>query len=425
MVSVTKQYAEKYPDAAPLLTNRDCAHCIDLVAKDSANAPAFSALLVDVNLLVDLLNNDRVNGIRKEINRTRGLEDWVVKTDKLADTRFNKAGIMLMSVRTQRALLKLLSSGHPSFKEYYESHDASRRNKIDATLNIPNHNFWLKVDLAIKWFNHIHYASKLVSSNSFPMSAYLPTVIALHNGLRDVLQGPTGMFDSIFGAGSVEHLSNEVLYKRFNMSGATIDSRRVGLLDPYQVWSFIVDPYKDELPRHVAIEPSLVQQVNGMLDFFLKNTDANVKKEIRKEFMEFFGRQGDWVHVFHDVSAHAKLSDIQIVIDQNKLTLNEVSEWVLKTGGHDSRLQFFTILSQNRIYDKIVEPLLSVRSTGSIVVERVAKPMKNDVLSKFRQRLGEERAEMCLRAGMNLGFLMNSRAEIRGQKIKKTDTTCE
>jgi len=38
--------------------------------------------------------------------------------------------------------------------------------------------------------------------------------------------------------------------------------------------------------------------------------------------------------------------------------------------------------------------------------------MKNDVLSKFRQRLGEEHAEMCMHAGMNLGFLMNSRAEI-------------
>ena len=69
----------------------------------------------------------------------------------------------------------------------------------------------------------------------------------------------------------------------------------------------------------------------------------------------------------------------------------------------------FTILSKNRLYEKVIEPLLSVRSTGSITVERVAKPMKNDVLSKFRQRLGEEHAEMCMCAGMNLCFLMNSR----------------
>ncbi len=73
-------------------------------------------------------------------------------------------------------------------------------------------------------------------------------------------------------------------------------------------------------------------------------------------------------------------------------------------------------LYNQRLYEKIIEPLLSVRSTGSITVERVAKPMKNDVLSKFRQRLGEERAEMCMRAGMNLGFLMNSRAQIRSAK---------
>ena len=82
---------------------------------------------------------------------------------------------------------------------------------------------------------------------------------------------------------------------------------------------------------------------------------------------------------------------------------------------HQPPNQFFTILSQNCLYDKIVERLLSVQSMGSIVVECVAKPMKNDVLSKFRQHLGEECAEMCLRAGMNL----------RGQKIKKTHTTCK
>jgi len=76
----------------------------------------------------------------------------------------------------------------------------------------------------------------------------------------------------------------------------------------------------------------------------------------------------------------------------------------------------FTILSKNRLYEKVIEPLLSVRSTGSITVERVAKPMKNDVLSKFRQRLGEEHAEMCMCAGMNLCFLMNSRAQIQSAK---------
>jgi len=121
MFSVAKQYSDEHPNAVPLLTNRDCAHCIDLVAKDSANAPAFSALLVDINLLIDLLNVDRVNGIQKEINRTGELKEWVIKTDKLSDTRFNKAGIMLMSVRVQRPLLELLSSGHPRFKEYYDS----------------------------------------------------------------------------------------------------------------------------------------------------------------------------------------------------------------------------------------------------------------------------------------------------------------
>jgi hypothetical protein len=61
----------------------------------------------------------------------------------------------------------------------------------------------------------------------------------------------------------------------------------------------------------------------------------------------------------------------------------------------------------------LIEPLLSLRTTGSITVERIAKPMKHKVLEKHRNRLGIPKAEMLLRVGLNLRALM-----ARGKALK-------
>ncbi len=46
--------------------------------------------------------------------------------------------------------------------------------------------------------------------------------------------------------------------------------------------------------------------------------------------------------------------------------------------------------------------------------ERVAKPLKNGVLTKERNRLSVEHADMQLRAGLNLRFLLEARKAIMG-----------
>ena len=62
---------------------------------------------------------------------------------------------------------------------------------------------------------------------------------------------------------------------------------------------------------------------------------------------------------------------------------------------------------------EIAKPLLSVRITGSITVERVAKFIKNSILTKNRNKTGTVRAEMQLRAGLNLRFLYDAKEHIR------------
>ena len=49
--------------------------------------------------------------------------------------------------------------------------------------------------------------------------------------------------------------------------------------------------------------------------------------------------------------------------------------------------------------------LLSVRITGSMTVERVAKPLKNRVLTKERAKMSSEKSALLLRVGLNLRFM--------------------
>lgn len=98
----------------------------------------------------------------------------------------------------------------------------------------------------------------------------------------------------------------------------------------------------------------------------------------------------------------------------HKLTLDDVTSWVTKTGGHDSRITWFTVNApRSPFFLEIAKPLLSVRITGSITVERVAKFIKNSILTKNRNKTGTVRAEMQLRAGLNLRFLYDAKEHIR------------
>ena len=61
----------------------------------------------------------------------------------------------------------------------------------------------------------------------------------------------------------------------------------------------------------------------------------------------------------------------------------------------------------------IAIPLASIRTEGSISVERVAKPLKNKVWSKERNKLGPEKAAVLLRAGLNLRFLHEAKQSLK------------
>jgi hypothetical protein len=61
----------------------------------------------------------------------------------------------------------------------------------------------------------------------------------------------------------------------------------------------------------------------------------------------------------------------------------------------------------------VAKPLLSIKTTGSISVERLAKPLKNKVATKERNRLDTDKRTVLQRAGLNLRLKSESLKSVK------------
>ena len=85
----------------------------------------------------------------------------------------------------------------------------------------------------------------------------------------------------------------------------------------------------------------------------------------------------------------------------------QVQDWVERHSGIDRRIRWFEAYApNNKFYQHIAKPLLSIRTTGSNDVERKCKPLKSKVLIKTRNKIKDRKAEMLFRTPQNLRQLM-------------------
>ncbi len=77
------------------------------------------------------------------------------------------------------------------------------------------------------------------------------------------------------------------------------------------------------------------------------------------------------------------------------------------------------------LYQKVGKGLLSMKSVGSMDVERTAKPFKHCILTKDRNKLGEEKGIVMFRAGQNLKHLHDARIAIKGKAYAGVNGTGE
>ena len=104
-------------------------------------------------------------------------------------------------------------------------------------------------------------------------------------------------------------------------------------------------------------------------------------------------------------------------------TIGEVQDWVEKHGGIDGRLRWFEAYSPNNaFYQRIAKPLLSIRTAGSIDVERKVKPLKSKILTKSRNQSRDQKSQMLFRASENLRQLSKIKMEFKRQGIPLPST---
>lgn len=164
---------------------------------------------------------------------------------------------------------------------------------------------------------------------------------------------------------------------------------------------------------------SLPFQIDGMIKFFTQQEeDEEAKKKIQTEIYTELGhmrnQDGEFLHRFIAGAAPALVSYDEQVVEEKKLTLEVVDTWVMEHGGHNGRIGFFSGFYPTNMSQKIATPLLSMKTTGSISVERAAKPLKNKVATNERNRLGTDKRSLLLRVGINLRLKALSLKESAG-----------
>ena len=104
------------------------------------------------------------------------------------------------------------------------------------------------------------------------------------------------------------------------------------------------------------------------------------------------------------------MSSAQLDLNNREFTIDDVVEWVEKSGNINGRFAFFdTFHANSEFYQRVAKPLLSMRAVGSIDVERRVKAMKGNILTKKWKKLKDPKGVAYLRASENQNHITHAK----------------
>lgn len=403
----------------PILLTRDPSHCVNLLAKEAGDNELFSDLQVGTKKIVNFMNNDRIRCIATKLYETRTLKARVPRVKEHSETRIGKIAITFQSIEKTREFFNVVFDDEDYNRIFKKNEQHDELKKL-----VNDERFWKTLDIGAKFFLSIHICQNLLGKNNFPSAAYYPLMVALKNELHLLLLQELGCTEeenkALFDA---RNKLFDGINRRFNFDGVKPTETNsdthynyAGLLDKHHLWSYLMCPFRRELKCHMRFLPSKGKVMGEMLDFF-SNNDAEMKKKLNTQAISYLGQGGEWAHFLPEnptlSSKWCSTEKAEAEAEIEKLRVNDVQTWVEKTHSVEGRLELLEVVEETELVKHVLKPLMSIRTTGSMSVERVAKPMKNSIVCRDRNRLTADKASMLLRVGKNLRYLHRENVNVR------------
>ncbi len=173
--------------------------------------------------------------------------------------------------------------------KYYRERTPAKKQEFDGVLQNCNHGHWQRMMMLLDLTKVFYEAHKLCSHQDAPLSCCVLIVQGIKNAVDCVINGDDGKFDQILGLGSAKVISDVLDCCFFLMDGAKPTGCKVGLIDEYHIWCFLMDPFNYEWCITFVIDGNMIRTyTKNMIAHFVLADGTRRNESIRNNLLSEF-----------------------------------------------------------------------------------------------------------------------------------------